>query len=82
MPVQFNRDAIRQIMDAAANRARTDEEATVWMSEDEAREYLRMTPEEKKAFWEAPLPPDQQAVLDAFREKLLDDMPNVTPRKK
>jgi len=52
----------------------------LWVQGNERRRYLAMSPEKQKEYREAPLPPDLQAKVDDFREGLLDDMPNITPR--
>jgi len=78
MAIPIDRDAVRRLMEAAA---RVPSEELYWGTKAERRRYKAMTPAQKEKYWHQPLAPEHQAVVDNLREKLLDSMPNLTPKK-
>lgn len=82
MSIPFDRDAIRRLMEAAARRAPDD---LYYGTPAERRKYKKMSKAQRQAWWDsqaAAMSPEVRPILDEHREKQLDAMPNLTPRKR
>lgn len=82
MPIPFKREALRNLMRAAADSVADDERILLaFMDDEEKAKYLALSPEDRYAYRHQPFDPATQAIIDEFEEKLLDGMLNIEPRR-